>query len=111
VNEAFDLDGGVVEEVAFEQRVTRGVARTSIVPRYRDLSVDAAGKGGGIIGKVARGAKEFLAQAFVVRSSNPEDEDDDPRVARTVRRYDPTVTWPRFVWLSLKDGLLEVVRE
>jgi len=111
VNEAFDLDGGLVEEVTFEQSVKEGRARTSIVPRYHDLSVDAAGEGGGIIGSVTRGAKEFLAQAFVIRSSNPEDDDDEPRVARTVKHYHPELPWLRFLWLSVREGLLEVVRE
>jgi hypothetical protein len=110
-NEAFDFDGGLVEEVAFEQTVTAGRARTTVVPRYRDLSVDAVGEGGGIIGSVTRGAKEFLAQAFAVRSSNPEDAGEEPRVARTVRRYDAELPWLRFLWLSLREALLEVVRE
>jgi hypothetical protein len=111
MNEAFDFDGGLVEEITFEQSVRGGRARTSMVPRYRDLSVDAGGEGGGIIGSVTRGAKEFLAQAFAVRSGNPEDEDDDPRVAHTVKHYEPELPWLRFLWLSLREALLEVVRE
>jgi hypothetical protein len=111
VNEDFGFDGGRVEEIAFEQTVTGGRARTTVTPRYRDLSVDPTGDGGGIIGSVTRGAKEFLAQALKVRSSNPEDSDDGPRVARTVRRYDPTDPWLRFVWFGLREGLMEVVKE
>ena len=111
LNEGFEFDSGVVEEITFDQAVKDGRARTTVVPRYRDLSVEPTGKGGGVIGSVTREVEEFLAQAFVVRSDNPGDEGDDPRVARTVRRYDPTETWLRFLWLGLREGLLEVVRE
>jgi hypothetical protein len=111
VNEAFALDGGWVEEIEFRQAVAGGRARTTVTPRYRDLSVDPTGEGGGIIGSATRGVKEFLAQAFKVRSSNPGDPGKAPRVARTVRRYYPTSTWLQFLWFSLRDGLMEVVKE
>jgi hypothetical protein len=111
LNEAFELDGGWVEEVDIRQTVRAGLARTTVTPRYRELSVDATGEGGGLIGSVTRGAKEFLAQAFEVRSSNPDDPDEEPRVARTVRRYDPTSAWLEFLWLSVRDGLMEVIKE
>ena len=111
VNEAFGFDGGSVEEIEFRQTVASGRARTTVTPRYRDLSVDPTGEGGGIIGSATRGVKEFLAQAFKVRSNNPGDPAKSPRVARTVRRYYPTSTWLQFVWFSLRDGLMEVVKE
>jgi len=46
-----------------------------------------------------------------VRSSNPGDPAKPPRVARTVREYYPTSTWLQFLWFSLREGLLEVVKE
>jgi hypothetical protein len=111
VNEAFGFDGGWVKEIEFRHTVSAGLARTTVTPRYRDLSVDPSGEGGGIIGSATRGVKEFLAQAFKVRSSNPGDQAKAPRVARTVRRYYPTSTWLQFLWFSLRDGLIEVVKE
>jgi len=111
MNEAFAFDGGSVEEIEFRHTVSAGLARTTLTPRYRDLSVDPTGEGGGVIGSVTRGVKEFLAQAFKVRSSNPGDPAKAPRVARTVRRYYPTSTWLQFVWFSLRGGLMEVVKE
>jgi hypothetical protein len=111
LNEAFEIDGGRVEEIDIRQTMRAGRARTTITPRYRELSVEPTGEGGGLIGSVTRGAREFLAQAFVVRSSNPAEEGDEPRVARTVRRYDPTNTWPQFLWFSVRDGLMEVIKE
>ena len=111
VNEAFAFDKGRVEEIEVRQTVRAGRARTTVTPRYRDLSVDPTGEDGGVIGSVTRGAREFLAQTFVVRSSNPDDADEPPRVARTVRRYDPTTTWLHFLWLSVREGLTEVIKE
>jgi hypothetical protein len=110
VNEAFAFDNGWVEEIEFRQSVRAGVARTRMTPRYRDLSVDPTGGGGGVLGSVTRGAKEFLAQSFVVRSSNP-DGDDEPRVARTTRPYYPKFTWLQFLWFGLREGLMEVIKE
>ena len=86
-------------------------SRTTVTPRYRELSVDPTGEGGGVIGSVTRGAKEFLAQTFVVRSSNPDGADEPPRVARTARPYDPTKPWLQFLWISLREGLMEVIKE
>jgi hypothetical protein len=111
VNEGFEFDGGRVEEIELRQSMRAGRAGTTMTPRYRDLSVDPTGEGGGIIGSVTRGAREFLAQTFVVRSSNPDDADDPPRVARTARRYDATSPWLKFLWISLREGLMEVIKE
>ncbi|HEY7504618.1 MAG TPA: hypothetical protein VH700_11000 [Gemmatimonadales bacterium] len=111
VNEGFEFDGGRVEQIDIRQTMRAGLTKTTVTPRYRDLSVDPTGEGGGVIGAVTRGAKEFLAQTFVVRSSNPGDEEKPPRVARTARRYDPTVPWLQFLWISLREGLMEVIKE
>jgi hypothetical protein len=111
LNEDFEIDGGWVEEIDIRQTMRAGRARTTIAPLYRELSVEPTGEGGGVIGSVTRGAREFLAQAFAVRSSNPEEPGEALRVARTVRRYDPAIAWLQFLWLSLRDGLMEVIEE
>jgi hypothetical protein len=111
VNEAFAFDNGWVEKIDVRQTVRAGRARTTVTPRYRDLSVDPTGEDGGVIGSVTRGAREFLAQTFVVRSSNPDDVDEPPRVARAVRGYDSTSGWLKFLWFSVREGLMEVVKE
>lgn len=111
VNESFEFDNGRVEEITIGQSVRGGRARTTVTPRYRDLSVQPTGDGGGLIGSVKRAVEETVADALVVRSGNPGDDDEEPRVARTVRRYDPTSTWLQFLWFSLREGLLEVLKE
>ena len=111
VNEAYQFDGGAIEEITFRQSARGGVARTTLTPRYRDLSVEATGEGGGIVGSLKRTVTEFVADALVVRSHNPADGGDDFRIARTVSRYDPRNTWIQFLWFSLREALMVGLQE
>jgi hypothetical protein len=110
-NEPFEFESGWVESITFRQTARGGRSRTTITPRYHDLSVEPTGEGGGVIGSVKRTVKEFLADAFGVRSRNPDEDGENLRTARTVRRYDPAHSWTWFLWFSLRDGLMEVVEE
>jgi hypothetical protein len=111
VNEAFEFGEGTVEEITFRQTARAGRVTTTLTPRYRNLSVRPTGEGGGIVGSVKRTVTKFIANALVVRSDNPADGGDDFRVAHTTRVYDPTTTWIQFLWLGLRDGLNEGIRE
>lgn len=111
VNEPFELERGWIERVTFRQTATRGLAVTTLTPRYRDFSVEPTGDGGGIIGSVVREVKELIADAFVVRSRNPEEDGQNLRTARTARRYDPRNTWIQFLWLSVRDAVMEAMKE
>jgi hypothetical protein len=82
-----------------------------LTPRYRDLSVEPTVDGGGLFGSVTRAVEEFIADAFVVRSRNPDEDGDNLRTAQTVRRYHPAQSWPQFLWFGLRDGLKETVEE
>jgi hypothetical protein len=110
-NESFEFEDGWVEGIAFRQTARGGRARTVLTPRYRDLSVEPTDDGGGLIGSVKRAVEEFIADAFVVRSRNPDEDGDNLRTARTGRRYDPANGWVRFLWFSLRDGLKEAMKE
>lgn len=110
-NEAFEFAHGVIDSITIEQTALRGVATTVVTPRYHDLSVDPTGEGGGPIGAVSRAMKKFVANAFVVRSRNPGEDGKDLHTARTVRPYEPTKTWVQFLWLSVRDGLMEGIKE
>ncbi len=110
-NEAFEFDDGWVEGITFRQTVRGGRASTVVTPRYRDLSVESTDEGGGLIGSVKRAVEGFIAGAFMVRSRNPDEDGENLRTARTVRRYDPTDSWIRFLWFSLRDALNEVLKE
>jgi len=110
-NEAFEVESGRIEGITFRQTAKGGRAATTLTARYRDLSVETTGDGGGVIGAVSREVKEVLADAFVVRSRNPDEDGDNLRTARTVRRYDPSQSWFQFLWLGLRDGLTATVKE
>ncbi|HEX6104191.1 MAG TPA: hypothetical protein VFZ26_01325, partial [Gemmatimonadales bacterium] len=111
LNEPFEFEDGRVERIDFRQTAQDGRVRTVLTPRYRDLSVSPTGEGGGLLGDVVREVKELVANALVVRSRNPEENGEDLRVARTTRRYDPTSTWIQFLWFSLRDALMEGIKE
>ena len=111
VNEGFQFDDGAVEEITFTQTVRGGRAVTAVTPRYRGLSVEPTGDGGGVIGALAREVEDFIAGAFVVRSRNPDEEGEDLRTGRTVRRYSRERTWLQFLWAGLRDGLVAVLKE
>jgi len=110
-NESFEFEDGWVEGITFRQTARGGRARTVLTPRYHDLSVEPTDDGGGMIGSVKRAVEEFVADAFVVRSRNPDEDGDNLRSARTVRRYDRAQGWIRFLWFSLRDGLKEALKE
>lgn len=110
-NEAFELESGRIEGITFRQTARDGRAATTLTPRYHDLSVESTGDGGGVIGSVKRTVEEFLADAFVVRSRNPDEDGDNLRTARTVRRYLPAQSWVQFLWLGLRDALKEALKE
>lgn len=110
-NESFDFGDGSVDGIDFRQTVSGGRALTTITPRYRDVSVRPTSDGGGVLGSVKRAVKKFVANAFVVRDRNPDEDGDHLRTARIVRRYDPAKTWLQFLWFGLRDGLMEALKE
>jgi hypothetical protein len=110
-NEAFEVESGLIEGIAFRQAAKGGRATTTLTARYRDLSVETTGDGGGIIGAVSREVKEVIADVFVVRSRNPDEDGDNLRSVRTVRRYERSQSWFQFLWLGLRDGLMATVKE
>jgi hypothetical protein len=110
-NESFEFDDGSVNGITFRQTARSGLSTTTVTPRYRELSVQPTGDGGGVIGSVKRTVKEFLTDAFVVRSRNPDRDGENLRTATTVLRYDPANTWIQFLWFGLRDGLKEALKE
>ncbi len=108
-NESFEFAKGSVDSIDFRQTVSGGRALTTVTPRYHDVSVSPTSDGGGVIGSVTRAVKKFVANAFVVDDRNP--DEDGLRTARVVRHYNPARTWLQFLWLGLRDGLMEALKE
>ncbi len=106
--ENIKLGNGKVDGVVFSQVSANGVVTSTVTPRYRDLSIDVIGKGGGVFGSVKRAVVQFAANAFKVRSQDPEPA-RRPETARATRRYNPANSWIQFLWFGLRDGLKEVI--
>jgi hypothetical protein len=64
-----------------------------------------------VIGSATRAVEEFVTQAFGVRSRNPDEDGKKLRTARTLRRYDQISPWTQFIWIGIRDGLVEVMKE
>jgi hypothetical protein len=109
-NEDYELERGWIEAVTFRQSARGGRVVTTLTPRYYDLSARPTGTGGGLLGSVKRGIEKFVINAFKLRSRNP-DDGGDLRTARTARRYDPASGWLHFLWLTLRDGMMETIKE
>ncbi len=110
-NESFEFGKGWVDGIDFRQTVSGGRAVTTVTPRYHDVSVKPTSDGGGVLGSVKRVVKKFVANAFVVHDRNSDEDGDDLRTARIVRRYDPAKTWLQFLWFGHRDGLMEAMKE
>jgi hypothetical protein len=114
----FRLDKGRVESITFAATVTNGVARGTVVPRYRELAVQVTGEGsrgilgaGGVIGDAARGIATAVGNWTQVRPDNPGAGEGAPRAGPIVHVFTPDETLPAFLWKSLRGGLLAVVRK
>jgi hypothetical protein len=110
-NEAYEFADGWVEGITFRQTASGGRTVTTLTPRYYDLSVQPTGEGGGLFGSVKRAVKKFVTNTFTVHSRNPGKDGKNLRVARTARQYDPADAWTRFLWISLRDGLMKGLKE
>ena len=53
-NESFEFESGRIEGITFRQAAKGGRVTTTLTPRSRDRSVEAADEGGGLAGSVKR---------------------------------------------------------
>jgi hypothetical protein len=116
--DAMMITNGQVAGVAFHATVRNGVALGAITPRFTNLSVRITQHGsggilgeGGIIGGAARGIVSFAANQLGVRSNNPENPTDAPRVGTISQTYRSKDTLIAFLWASVRDGLLSVIKK
>jgi hypothetical protein len=107
---------GQIQRIDFDVRVRAGVASGTVTPHYRDLSIKVTGRGadgllgtGGVIGDAARGVASAMARAKV-NGRNP--EAGKPASSGTVAyTFTQRETLVAFVWHSLRQGLLAIVRK
>jgi hypothetical protein len=120
IEEVFPLRiaNGRVAKVSFGAQVLAGVARGSITPRFADLSVSVTRRGsggilggGGVLGGVARGIASFVANRWEVRDKNPDNPTKSPKSGRIRYTFRSDQALPAFLWGSLREGLLQVVKQ
>jgi len=111
------LTNGRVVGISFHATVTDGVARGSVTPRYNDLTVAVTQRGssgimgrGGILGGAARGIASFVGNWTKVRADNPEEAAATPRSGAIHHTFTSDQTLPAFLWASVREGLLAVVK-
>jgi hypothetical protein len=115
--DALKIESGQVAGVAFDAEVRSGIASGTITPRFNDLSVRVTQHGSegilgnhGILGGAARGIASFAAKLLAVRANNPDGPGSAPRSGRIQHTFTPNETLIAFLWLSVRDGLLSVVK-
>jgi hypothetical protein len=114
---AVRLEKGAVLGIDFDATVASGAAQGSIVPRYKDLSIAVTGHGskgilgtGGVVGEAARGVASLVGNLTEIRGDNP-DAGATPRRGPIDHTFSPDETLPGFLWVSLRGGLMAVVRK
>lgn len=118
---AFASDGagvrftrGNIQEIRFDAAVTNGRARGQITPRWTDLGIELPGlsrKNAGLFGGLKRAAAKFVANAFMVRDNNTTGGKEPPRNGRIDHRWRTSETLPQFLWNSLRDPLIPLMRK
>ena len=115
---ALQIENGQVAGGSFSVTVKHGVASGAITPRFNDLSVSITQKGstgilgnGGIIGGAARGIASFAANKLAMRANNPDNAATAPRIGTISHTFKSSETLIAFLWVSLRDGLLAVIKK
>lgn len=118
---AFASDGagirftrGEIQEIRFDAAVTNGRARGRIAPRWVNLGIELPGlsrRNTGLFGGLKRAAAKFVANAFMVRDDNTTGGKVPPRNGTIDHRWRPSETLPQFLWNSLSDPLIPLMKK
>lgn len=105
---------GRIEGIGFEATVTGGRARGRVTPRWTNLGIELPGldrKNTGIFGGLKRAVGKFVANAFLVRDDNAAGQKEPPRDGTIDHRWTPRETLPQFLWNSIRDPLVPLLRK
>jgi hypothetical protein len=110
------ISNGRVAGIDFQAAVRAGHARGTVTPVYTDLAISLTRRGAdgilanrGLLGGAIRGIAS-LAANWKVRDRNPE-AGSPPRVGVIDHRFAADQSLPGYLWCSVRDGLLSVVRK
>lgn len=107
------FQGGEILQIHIASTVTRGRARGVVEPRWRDLNVELPGiaRGNrGLFGVIRRGIAKFAANSFVVRGDNADVPGKSALNGTITHQWTPSEALPEFIWLSVRDPLLALMK-
>lgn len=107
-SEYMQIVSGRAEKVDYEINAENGRAEVTTTPVYHDIKIKSLDEGTGKESGLDEKAASFIANKFVLRTSNPEKK-DGLKTARVSKTFYPDETFFERLWLPLKKGLGEVV--
>jgi hypothetical protein len=114
---ALKIESGQVAGIDLNVEVKSGLANGTITPRFNDLAVSVTRSGSegilgsaGILGGAARTFASMAARTKL-RADNPETPASAPRIGAIGHTFIPKETLIAFMSLSLREGLMSVVKK
>jgi hypothetical protein len=107
------FQNGEIMQIHIASTVTGGHARGVIEPRWQGLHVEFPGisRGNqGLFGAIKRGIAKFAANSFVVRSDNVDVPDKRALNGAITHRWKSSEALPEFIWLSVREPLLPLLK-
>lgn len=106
------FSAGQIESITYNARVQDGVARGTIVPRWKGLVVEVPGIAKkGFLSGVRRTLAKIAANEFMLNGDNTSGGKEPPENGVIHQRWTPQRTLPQFLWFSLRDGLLPILQK
>ncbi len=106
--EGIRITSGVIDSTRFDFKVTDDVASGTMQVLYRDLGIEMLDKVSLDRGLVAR-LQTFIADKTQLSHANPKDEQTPARTVVIQRERAPEVPVIRFLWETVREGLLSTL--
>jgi hypothetical protein len=108
-NERLELADGTLESGYVRMNIRNGVATTTVIPRYANLSMKVLNKNRKGKSGLIEGIKTFFANAFVLRSNNLDKNGRRAISATTTHSWSKKEEFLEFLWLSFRKSLGKVI--
>ena len=106
--------GGEFEGAEWHAVVRNGQSQGMLAPRWHGMKVELPGVARnktGLFGGLARGVAKFAANSFGIRGDNTTIGGKAPLVGSISHQWQNTETLPQFIWNSLRDPLLLILKK
>ncbi len=105
-NERKEVTDGTIESGNLKMNIHNGIARTTVTPHYKDLSMKILPKEAGATRGLLEGIKTFVANTFVLRSNNI---GPSAISGTTTYRRQNSEEFLQFIWIALRKSLGKVI--